>query len=103
MNTPSHHRVHHGSNFKYLDKNYAGIFIIWDRMFGTFAEEKEEVVYGLVTPINSINPIIAFLHGFYRLGKSVWKMNGFKNKLGVAFGPPGWKPSKKSNYPTKSK
>ncbi|USG61103.1 sterol desaturase family protein [Sneathiella marina] len=92
VNTPSHHRVHHGSNRKYLDKNYAGIFIIWDRMFGTFAEEKEEVVYGLVTPINSINPLVAFFHGFYRLGKDVWEMSGFKNKLGVVFGPPGWKP-----------
>ena len=99
MNTPSHHRVHHGSNVKYLDKNYAGIFIIWDRMFGTFAEETDEVVYGLVTPIESNNPFVAFLHGFYRLGKSVWKMKGFKNKLGVAFGPPGWKPSSKPTIP----
>ena len=92
MNTPSHHRVHHGSNPVYLDKNYAGIFIIWDRMFGTFAEEKEDVVYGLVRPIDSINPIVAFLHGFYRIGKEVWNMKGFRNKLGVLFGPPGWRP-----------
>lgn len=94
MNTPSHHRVHHGSNPKYLDKNYAGIFIIWDRMFGTFEEEQEEVVYGLVTPIKSINPFVAFLHGFYRIGKDAWTMPGFKNKLGVLFGPPGWKPKR---------
>lgn len=92
MNTPSHHRVHHGSNPKYLDKNYAGIFIIWDRMFGTFEEEQEEVVYGLVKPIESINPIVAFLHGFYRVGRDVWKTSGLKNKLGVLLGPPGWKP-----------
>ena len=92
MNTPSHHRVHHGSNPVYLDKNYAGIFIIWDRMFGTFEEEKEEVVYGLVRPIESINPIVAFLHGFYRIGKEVWNMKGLQNKLGVIFGPPGWRP-----------
>lgn len=92
MNTPSHHRVHHGSNPKYLDKNYGGIFIIWDRMFGTFEEEQEQVVYGLVRPINSINPIIAFLHGFYRLAKAVWEMKGVRNKIGVMFGPPGWKP-----------
>lgn len=97
MNTPSHHRVHHGSNRKYLDKNYAGIFIIWDRMFGTFAEEKEEVVYGLVTPINSVNPFVAFLHGFQRLAVDVWKMPGFGNKLGVIFGPPGWRPKKKTS------
>ena len=92
MNTPSHHRVHHGSNPVYLDKNYAGIFIIWDRMFGTFEEETEKVVYGLVRPIESINPIVAFLHGFYRIGKEVWNMKGFRNKLGVLFGPPGWRP-----------
>jgi sterol desaturase/sphingolipid hydroxylase (fatty acid hydroxylase superfamily) len=92
MNTPSHHRVHHGSNPVYLDKNYAGIFIIWDRMFGTFEEEKEEVVYGLVKPIDSINPVVAFLHGFYRIGRDVWNMRGFRNKLGVLFGPPGWRP-----------
>lgn len=92
MNTPSHHRVHHGSNPKYLDKNYAGIFIIWDRMFGTFEEEQEEVVYGLVKPIESINPFVAFLHGFYRVGRDVWKMPGIRNKFGVLFGPPGWKP-----------
>jgi sterol desaturase/sphingolipid hydroxylase (fatty acid hydroxylase superfamily) len=94
MNTPSHHRVHHGSNTKYLDKNYAGIFIIWDRMFGTFEEEEEEVVYGLVTPIESINPFVAFFHGFYRIGRDVWNMPSFKNKLGVLFGPPGWQPKK---------
>lgn len=102
MNTPSHHRVHHGSNVKYLDKNYAGIFIIWDRMFGTFAEEDEEVVYGLVKPIESISPFIAFFHGFYRLGKGVWEVEGFQNKLGVAFGPPGWKPSDRRSDQNKS-
>ncbi|WP_108879488.1 sterol desaturase family protein [Anderseniella sp. Alg231-50] len=96
MNTPSHHRVHHGSNPKYLDKNYAGIFIVWDRMFGTFEEEREQVVYGLVKPIDSTNPIVAFLHGFYRLAKSAWAMRGFRNKLGVVLGPPGWKPKDKA-------
>ena len=95
MNTPSHHRVHHGSNRNYLDKNYAGIFIIWDRMFGTFAVEKEKVVYGLVTPIESINPAIAFLHGFYRISRDVWNMPGFSNKIGVLLRPPGWQPKYK--------
>lgn len=95
MNTPSHHRVHHGSNKAYLDKNYGGIFIIWDRMFGTFREEREVVVYGLVNPIDSINPLVAFLHGFHRLGKAIWAMKGLRNKLGVIFGPPGWKPGAK--------
>lgn len=92
MNTPSHHRVHHGSNPAYLDKNYAGVFIIWDRMFGTFAEEKEEVVYGLVNPINSINPFVAFLHGFTRLGRDLLQARGLGHRLGLFFGPPGWQP-----------
>jgi len=92
MNTPSHHRVHHGSNRKYLDKNYAGIFIIWDKLFGTFEKEEEPVTYGLVTPINSINPLIAFFHGFWRLGKSVMSAKGLKNRFMMAFGPPGWTP-----------
>jgi sterol desaturase/sphingolipid hydroxylase (fatty acid hydroxylase superfamily) len=99
MNTPSHHRVHHGSNPKYLDKNYAGIFIIWDRMFGTFEEEEEEVVYGLVKPIDSINPFVAFFHGFTRLAADVWNMPGFMNKLGVFFGPPGWQPKDRKDTP----
>ncbi len=57
FNTPSHHRVHHGSNPQYIDKNYGNLFIIWDRMFGTFAEEKEAVVFGLVKNVNTQNPI----------------------------------------------
>jgi sterol desaturase/sphingolipid hydroxylase (fatty acid hydroxylase superfamily) len=92
MNTPSHHRVHHGSNPKYIDANYAGIFIIWDRLFGTFVEEDEEVVYGLVTPINSINPIIIFFHGFYRLGKTAAAQKGLGNKLAYFFRTPEWTP-----------
>ncbi|WP_218048635.1 sterol desaturase family protein [Curvivirga aplysinae] len=93
MNTPSHHRVHHGSNNKYLDKNYGGIFIIWDRMFGTFAEEKEEVVYGLVTPIKRNDPFSAFFHGFYRLGQKVFYTKGLFNKIGCLIMPPGWEPA----------
>ena len=88
FNTPSHHRVHHGSNPEYLDTNYAGIFIIWDRMFGTFAEEKAKVVYGLVKPINSNNPLIAFFHGIYRVGQNVINAKGWRNKAGYFFGPP---------------
>lgn len=92
MNTPSHHRVHHGSNTAYLDKNYGGIFIVWDRMFGTFAKEDEDAVYGLVKPINSVNPFVAFFHGFVRLGKTVRSARGLKNKAGYFFGPPEWEP-----------
>lgn len=96
MNTPSHHRVHHGSNPAYLDKNYAGIFIIWDKLFGSFAQEDDVVKYGLVKPINSINPFIAFFHGFWRLGKTVFLAKGFKNKILYLIKSPDWSPSDKS-------
>lgn len=94
MNTPSHHRVHHGSNKQYHDKNYAGIFIIWDRMFGTFEEEKEKVVYGITNPIESVNPFVVFFHGFTRLAKQIWSAEGLADKLGYFFRPPGWQPVK---------
>ncbi|MEM8498125.1 MAG: sterol desaturase family protein [Pseudomonadota bacterium] len=90
MNTPSHHRVHHGSNEEYLDANYGGIFIIWDRMFGTFAREVAPVKFGLVTPLNSINPFQAFFHGFVRLGRKVAKADGWQNKLKTVIAPPEW-------------
>lgn len=92
MNTPSHHRVHHGSNKQYIDKNYAGIFIIWDKMFGTFAEEQEKVVYGVLPPLNSVNPLNVFFHGFTGLFGKIWKTKGMKNKLLYLIKPPGWHP-----------
>lgn len=92
MNTPSHHRVHHGSNPQYIDKNYAGIFIIWDKLFGTFAEEKEKVVYGVLPPINSINPLKVFFHGITKLSSNIYRAKGIKNKLAYLIKPPGWAP-----------
>lgn len=58
FNTPSHHRVHHGRNPQYIDKNYAGVLIIWDKMFGTYAKEEETVEYGITKPVNSFNPLV---------------------------------------------
>jgi alkylglycerol monooxygenase len=72
FNTPSHHRVHHARNPKYLDKNYAGTLIIWDRMFGTFQPEEEEPVYGLTKPLNSWNPLWANLHVWRDLCRDAW-------------------------------
>lgn len=92
MNTPSHHRVHHGSNPQYIDKNYAGIFIIWDKMFGTFEPEVEPVRYGITTPLNSVNPFIVFFHGLTGIIKKMVTTPGFGNKLKVLIMPPGWKP-----------
>ena len=81
FNTPSHHRVHHGSNRQYWDKNYGGIFIIWDRLLKTFEPEKEKVVYGISEPLNSVNPIKVFLHGLIRFKRKLSLVSGLKNKL----------------------
>ncbi|MDH7447558.1 sterol desaturase family protein [Aquimarina sp. 2201CG14-23] len=97
FNTPSHHRVHHGSNKQYWDKNYAGIFIIWDRMLGTFEPEVETVRYGISEPINSNNPLKVFFHGINRLIKKINSVNGFKNKLLVFVKPPDWMPTTSKN------
>lgn len=92
FNTPSHHRVHHATNPQYLDRNHAGIFIIWDKLFGTFEPEVEKPVYGLVTNINTYNPIkVAFIE-WYNMFTDVFKS---KTTLGKKFlyflKPPGWK------------
>jgi len=92
FNTPSHHRVHHGSNKQYWDKNYAGILIIWDRMLGTFEVEKEKVVYGISEPLNSTNPIKVFFHGLTRLNRKLGEVKGIKNKILVFIKPPDWMP-----------
>lgn len=96
LNTPSHHRVHHGSNKQYWDKNYGGIFIIWDRLLGTFEPEKEKVVYGISEPLNSVNPIKVFFHGISRLYRKLGQVSGIKNKLLVLVKPPDWMPRNKS-------
>lgn len=92
FNTPSHHRVHHATNPQYLDRNHAGIFIIWDRLFGTFEPEVEKPVYGLVTNINTHNPIkIAYLE-WYNLLKDVFTSKTSLGKRILYFlKPPGWK------------
>ncbi len=92
MNTPSHHRVHHGKNPKYCDKNHAGVFIIWDRMFGTFQEEEEEPVFGITIPLNSWNPIWANWTSFKSLFSEVANAKGF-DKIKILFMPPGWRPA----------
>lgn len=94
MNTPSHHRVHHGSNPVYLDRNHAGILIIWDKIFGTFQPELEDekVVYGLVKNIHTYNPIkIAFLEWVYMLKDTFSGKKSLKQRLLYLIKPPGWK------------
>jgi len=94
MNTPSHHRVHHGSNPQYLDKNYGGMFIVWDRLFGTFAAEREAVRYGLVEQIDSVNPFVVFFHGIARLVRKTARTRDFGAAMGALFGPPDWTPKR---------
>jgi len=94
MNTPSHHRVHHGSNPLYLDRNHAGILIIWDKLFGTFQPElkEEKVVYGLVSNINTFNPVkIAFIEWFNMLKDAFTGKKSLKNRFLYLIKPPGWK------------
>lgn len=96
MNTPSHHRVHHGSNPQYLDKNYAGMFIVWDRLFGTFEEEREKVVYGITEPLNSVNPNTVFFHGLTRLYRQMAGARNARTAFGFLLRPPGWTPNPKA-------
>lgn len=75
--TPSHHRVHHGRNEKYLDKNYGSTFIFWDRMFGTFEPETEKVDYGIITPVNSFNPVFLVFHEHWDILKDIFRSKSF--------------------------
>jgi sterol desaturase/sphingolipid hydroxylase (fatty acid hydroxylase superfamily) len=91
FNTPSHHRVHHASNVRYLDQNHAGIMIIWDRMFGTYADETEEKpVYGITKNINTYNLFKIAGHEYMDLVRDVKRAPTFKDKLKYIFYPPGW-------------
>jgi len=92
LNTPSHHRVHHGRDPKYIDKNYAGVFITWDKMFGTFKEEEERPNYGVTVPIKSWNPLFANFAHYIDLFAVVKEARTFKDKLKILFYPPGWLP-----------
>jgi alkylglycerol monooxygenase len=98
FNTPSHHRVHHGSDKKYIDKNHAGSLIIWDRMFGTFQEEGEEPVYGITTPLKSWNPVWANVHYMKDLWELAGKCTRFSDKVKVFLKPPGWLPEEMGGY-----
>jgi sterol desaturase/sphingolipid hydroxylase (fatty acid hydroxylase superfamily) len=92
FNTPSHHRVHHGRDPKYIDRNHAGMLIIWDRMFGTFQEEEETPVYGITKPTNSWNPVWVNVAHYVEMWQTLKTIEGFRNKLKYIFYPPGWLP-----------
>ncbi|XP_048655600.1 alkylglycerol monooxygenase isoform X4 [Marmota marmota marmota] len=94
LNTPSHHRVHHGKNRYCIDKNYGGTLIIWDRIFGTFEAEKERVIYGLTHPINTFDPLRVQFHHLFYIWTTFWATPGFFHKFSVIFKGPGWGPGK---------
>ena len=94
LNTPSHHRVHHASNARYLDANYAGVFMIWDRLFGTFVPEQAEEPprYGIVKNLGTVNPIRIALHEYVGIARDLARRGlTLRQRLGYFFGPPGWR------------
>jgi len=101
--TASNHRVHHAQNDNYIDKNYGGVFIIWDRMFGTFKEEDESEapIYGIRGTLNTFNPIWANLHIYISMAKDIWYAQSWKDKFFVPFAKTGWKPSSLPEKPAK--
>ncbi|TAE16524.1 MAG: sterol desaturase family protein [Bacteroidetes bacterium] len=90
MNTPSHHRVHHGTDLEYLDKNHAGIFIIWDKLFGTFQEEKQTPTYGLTKNVNTFHPVKVAFHEWIHLWNDVRRAPSWKQALQYITRAPGW-------------
>jgi len=92
FNTPSHHRVHHASNAEYLDANYGGVLIVFDRLFGTYIEERADVPgrYGLVKPLLSYNPIRIAFHDWVQMGRDLRQAKTWRARFMHMFGPPGW-------------
>jgi len=92
MNTPSHHRVHHAVNPRYLDRNYAGVFIVWDRMFGSFEPERDQdrPRYGIVRQLGSFNILWAAFHEWIGIARDFWTAPGWRNKFNYVVREPGW-------------
>jgi alkylglycerol monooxygenase len=98
FNTPAHHRVHHGVNPKYIDKNHGAFLIIWDRMFGTFKEEEETPDFGITTRFPSMNPVWANFHYYIDMAQKASRMNNISDKLKMIFARPGWLPDELGGY-----
>ena len=100
--TPSNHRVHHAQNADYIDKNYGGLLIVWDRLFGTFEEEQEDQspIYGIRTPLKSWNPLWANIHIYADMASDAWRAKKWKDKARVFWARTGWQPPDVAkNYP----
>jgi sterol desaturase/sphingolipid hydroxylase (fatty acid hydroxylase superfamily) len=96
LNSPSAHRVHHGSNRQYLDRNHGGILIVWDRLFGTFEPERDIVVFGLTKNINSYNPLVIIGHEYANMGRDIATASNWGDRWSYLVRSPGWKPSLRS-------
>jgi sterol desaturase/sphingolipid hydroxylase (fatty acid hydroxylase superfamily) len=92
FNTASHHRVHHGTNVEYLDRNHAGIFIVWDKLFGTFEPERAPVTYGLTKNIETFRPTEIAWHEWRAMIADLRKASSWRDAFGYVFAPPGWSP-----------
>jgi hypothetical protein len=92
LNTPSNHRVHHGREPKYIDKNHGGTLIVWDRLFGTYQAEEEEPVYGITRPLASWNPVWANLHYWIELLQTAGRTRRWSDRARLFLKPPGWRP-----------
>ena len=100
FNTPSHHRVHHGANQQYLDKNYGGILILWDRLFGTFEPEVRRVRYGLTKNVDFANPVKLAYHEMIDIGRDVASADSWSDRAHFVFGRPGWRPTTRRPSPS---
>ena len=100
INTPSHHRVHHAINPQYLDRNYAGILIVWDRLFGSFEPEVERPVYGVIKPLRSLNPLWANVHHYLDIARVAATTRTWRAWLYTWIAPPGWRPDHTVPPPT---
>ncbi len=102
FNTPSHHRVHHGSDTEYLDKNFGAVLILWDKLFGTFKAEAQRPVYGITKPICTYSPVKIVFGEWTTLIKDVYRAKDWGEKINYTFGRPGWRPSFKPLFYTRS-
>jgi sterol desaturase/sphingolipid hydroxylase (fatty acid hydroxylase superfamily) len=98
LNTPSNHRVHHGRDPKYIDRNHGGTLIVWDRLFGTYQAEEEEPVYGITKPLASWNPVWANFHYWAELLASARRTRRLPDKIWIFLKPPGWQPAELGGF-----
>ncbi|MDH4171318.1 MAG: sterol desaturase family protein [Acidimicrobiia bacterium] len=99
LNTASHHRVHHGANAQYLDRNYAGILIVWDRLFRSFEPEGDRITYGLTKNIDTFNPLRIATHEHRDIIRDVRRASDWRERVNYVFGPPGWTPAASTPVP----